>query len=145
MLKNCYQVLRPVSNQAKQNHAVFLSAPAAVLPVPADTNIDLRKNFKLISPNLSGIISKKGYVACPVKKIVKKNKVFTSIPGENMNDSLLEKARQKITDPKLLSIIASRRARQLARGARPMLKTTEKEYLDIALQEIAEGLIVVEM
>ena len=58
-----------------------------------------------------------------------------------MNDSFLEKARQQIQDPKHLSIIASRRARQLARGARPMLKTQAKEYLDIALLEIAEGLI----
>ena len=61
-----------------------------------------------------------------------------------MNDSYLEKARTKITDPKLLTITASRRARQLARGARPMIKTDDQEYLDIALLEIAEGLIDVE-
>lgn len=58
-----------------------------------------------------------------------------------MNDLFLENARKKISDPKILSIIASRRARQLARGARPLLKTNTKEYLDIALLEIAEGLI----
>ena len=61
-----------------------------------------------------------------------------------MNDLLLEKAREKIEDPKLLSILASRRARQLARGARPMIKTDVKEYLDIALLEISEGLLVFE-
>lgn len=58
-----------------------------------------------------------------------------------MNDKYLEKAHEKITDPKLLSIVASRRARELATGARPMVKTDLKEHLDIALQEIAEGLI----
>ena len=58
-----------------------------------------------------------------------------------MNDSYLERAKEKISDPRLLSIIASRRARQLARGGRPMIKTDDKEYLDIALLEIAEGLV----
>ena len=58
-----------------------------------------------------------------------------------MNDSYLERAKEKISDPRLLSIIASRRARQLARGGRPMIKTDDQEYLDIALLEIAEGLI----
>ncbi len=61
-----------------------------------------------------------------------------------MNDTYLEKAREKINDPKKLSIIASRRARQLARGARPTIKTDDKEYLDIALLEISEGLIVMD-
>ena len=58
-----------------------------------------------------------------------------------MNDSYLERAKEKISDPRLLSIIASRRARQLARGGRPMIRTTDQEYLDIALLEIAEGLV----
>jgi DNA-directed RNA polymerase omega subunit len=58
-----------------------------------------------------------------------------------MNDSYLERAKENISDPRLLSIIASRRARQLARGGRPMVKTNDQEYLDIALLEIAEGLI----
>ena len=61
-----------------------------------------------------------------------------------MNDSYLEKAREKITDPKILSVLASRRAKQLARGARPMIKTADREYLDIALLEIAEDLVAVE-
>ncbi len=59
-----------------------------------------------------------------------------------MNDSYLERAQEKIPDPRLLSIIASRRARQLARGGRPMIKTNDQEFLDIALLEIAEGLVV---
>jgi DNA-directed RNA polymerase omega subunit len=58
-----------------------------------------------------------------------------------MNDSYLERAKEKISDPKLLSIVASRRARQLARGGRPMIKTPDQEYLDVALLEIAEGLL----
>lgn len=61
-----------------------------------------------------------------------------------MNDVYLEKAHEKIKDPKLLSIVASRRARELATGSRPMVKTDLKEYLDIALQEIAEGLIQID-
>ena len=58
-----------------------------------------------------------------------------------MNDSYLERAKEKIADPRLLSIVASRRARQLARGGRPMIKTDDQEFLDVALLEIAEGLI----
>ena len=62
-----------------------------------------------------------------------------------MNDAYLERAKEKIKDPRLLSIVASRRARQLARKlARPMVKTDDKEYLDIALLEIAEGLVDLE-
>ena len=58
-----------------------------------------------------------------------------------MNDSYLARAKEKIADPRLLSVIASKRARQLARGGRPMIKTDDKEHLDVALLEIAEGLI----
>jgi DNA-directed RNA polymerase omega subunit len=58
-----------------------------------------------------------------------------------MNDKYLEKAKEKISDPKILAVVAAKRARQLARGAKRMVKTTDKEYLDIALLEIAEGLI----
>ncbi|MCK5843988.1 MAG: DNA-directed RNA polymerase subunit omega [Victivallales bacterium] len=58
-----------------------------------------------------------------------------------MNDSYLERAKERISDPKLLAIAASKRARELARGRRPMIKTDDKEHLDVALLEIAEGLI----
>lgn len=58
-----------------------------------------------------------------------------------MNDSYLERAREKISDPKLLAIAASKRARELARGKRPMVRTEDQEHIDVALLEIAEGLI----
>ena len=56
-----------------------------------------------------------------------------------MNNSYLERAKKVITDPKILSIVAGKRARQLAWGARPMLKCDTANHLDIALLEIAEG------
>lgn len=59
-----------------------------------------------------------------------------------MNNELLLKAREKVPDAKTLIILASRRARQLATGANPMVKTDSDNYLDIALQEIGEGLLV---
>ena len=58
-----------------------------------------------------------------------------------MNDSYLERAKEKIADPRILSIVASKRARQLARGGRRMIKTDDQEHLDVALLEIAEGLV----
>ena len=58
-----------------------------------------------------------------------------------MNDSYLERAKEKIADPRILSIVASKRARQLARGGRRMIKTEDQEHLDVALLEIAEGLV----
>lgn len=59
-----------------------------------------------------------------------------------MNDAYLEKAKEVIEDPKILCVIASKRSKQLARGARPMVKCDkETNHLDIALQEIAEGMI----
>ena len=59
-----------------------------------------------------------------------------------MNNDLLLKAREKVPDAKTLIILASRRARQLATGGNPMVKTDSDNYLDIALQEIGEGLLV---
>ena len=58
-----------------------------------------------------------------------------------MKNDYLKRAKQQITDPQILSIVAARRARQLANKARPMIKTDDQEYLDIALLEIAEGLL----
>ena len=55
-----------------------------------------------------------------------------------MNNDLLLKAREKVPDAKTLIILASRRARQLATGGNPMVKTDSDNYLDIALQEIGE-------
>ena len=59
-----------------------------------------------------------------------------------MNNAYLERAKKKITDSKLLAIVAAKRARQLAFGARPMVKCPDENHLDIALLEIAEGKVV---
>ncbi len=62
-----------------------------------------------------------------------------------MNNDYLSRAKKQITDPQVLSIVVGRRARQLALGARPMIKTDDQEFLDIALLEIAEGLLSYEI
>ena len=62
-----------------------------------------------------------------------------------MNDSYLERAIKQIQDPKVLSILAAKRARELARGNKPLVRTEDKEFVDIALLEIAEGLVVPEL
>ncbi|MDD4181773.1 MAG: DNA-directed RNA polymerase subunit omega [Victivallaceae bacterium] len=56
-----------------------------------------------------------------------------------MNNAYLERAKLVITDPKILSIITAKRARELALGARPMVKCKSENWLDVALLEIAEG------
>ncbi|OGV59151.1 MAG: DNA-directed RNA polymerase subunit omega [Lentisphaerae bacterium GWF2_52_8] len=56
-----------------------------------------------------------------------------------MNNAYLEKARLQISDPRELIIVASKRSKQLALGARPMIKCRDENYLDVALCEIAEG------
>jgi DNA-directed RNA polymerase omega subunit len=62
-----------------------------------------------------------------------------------MNNGYLERARTKIADPKMLVVATARRAKQLAAGARPMVRCDNYEnHLDVALLEIAEGLIEVE-
>ena len=61
-----------------------------------------------------------------------------------MNNSYLERAKQKITDPQILSVVAAKRAKQLAAGGRPMIKCDSENLLDIALLEIAEGLLYYE-
>lgn len=58
-----------------------------------------------------------------------------------MNNAYLERARERIPDPQILSVVAAKRARQLALGARPMIKCDSKQVLDVALLEIAEGLL----
>jgi DNA-directed RNA polymerase subunit K/omega len=55
-----------------------------------------------------------------------------------MNNSYLARAKKIIEDPKTLAIVVSKRARQLAMGARPMVRCNSAEHLDIALLEIAE-------
>lgn len=56
-----------------------------------------------------------------------------------MNNIYLEKARGIVPDAKHLILLASKRARQLAYGARPMVRCKDENYLDVALLEIAEG------
>ncbi len=58
-----------------------------------------------------------------------------------MNNDYLYRAKQQIPDVQILSVVAAKRARQLAKGARPMIKTKDENLLDIALLEIAEGLL----
>ena len=59
-----------------------------------------------------------------------------------MNNELLLKAQEKVPDAKTLIILASKRARLLASGAPPMVRSQSENFLDVALQEIAEGLLV---
>ena len=56
-----------------------------------------------------------------------------------MNNAYVDRAKKIIADPKILSLVAAKRARQLAGGARPMVKCKDENHLDIALLEIAEG------
>lgn len=58
-----------------------------------------------------------------------------------MDNAYLERAKTVIPDPQILSVVAAKRARQLALGARPMVKCDSENHLDVALLEIAEGLI----
>ena len=58
-----------------------------------------------------------------------------------MNNEYLDKAKKVITDPQILSVVAAKRARQLAQGARPMVKCAAENHLDVALLEIVEGMI----
>ena len=61
-----------------------------------------------------------------------------------MNNEYLNKAKQVITDPQILSVVAAKRARQLSTGARPMVKCDMTNLLDVALLEIGEGLLTYE-
>ena len=58
-----------------------------------------------------------------------------------MNAKYLENARKVIPDARKLVITASRRAKNLTRGARPMIRTTDDNSLNVALLEIGEGFI----
>ncbi len=65
-----------------------------------------------------------------------------------MNDKYLHDACKKISDRNLLVNVVSRRAKELARGANPMVQVDRSKaisHLDIALLEIAEGKIEVEV
>ena len=63
-----------------------------------------------------------------------------------MNEEYLEKAKSKVDDVRILINGASKRADELAKGARPLVPTLPQDNrssLDIALLEIAEGKIVI--
>ena len=62
-----------------------------------------------------------------------------------MNDEYLDKALQLVHDKRALILLASRRAKQLALGERPLIKTDDDNHLDIALLEIGEGLLTYEL
>ncbi len=61
-----------------------------------------------------------------------------------MNEILLELAKQKVEDPRVLINGVAKRATELARGARPLVPIAPGEtvnWLDVALREVAEGKI----
>ena len=65
-----------------------------------------------------------------------------------MNEEYLAKARLKVADVRMFIVGVSRRAAELAKGARILVKLTddeaeEKDYLNIALKEVAEGKVVI--
>lgn len=60
-----------------------------------------------------------------------------------MNNEYVERAKEQIPDPKELIVVAMKRANQLALGAKPMIKTDHDKHLDVALLEIAEGLLTI--
>ena len=65
-----------------------------------------------------------------------------------MNEEYLAKAKLQVTDVRMFIVGVSRRAAELAKGARPLVKLTyeeeaEKDYLNIALKEVAEGKVVI--
>ena len=65
-----------------------------------------------------------------------------------MNDEYLTRACEAIEDREMLINMVSRRAKELARGAHPMVNidsTKRGNYLDIALLEVAEGKLRYEM
>ena len=64
-----------------------------------------------------------------------------------MNLELLEKARVRFPSVPVLINLVSKRVRQLNNGERPLVKplSAEEEKTDIALREIAEGLLICEV
>ena len=64
-----------------------------------------------------------------------------------LNDEYLSAALKVISDRAILINLAARRAKELARGAHPLVNVDRKDrtnYLDIALLEIGEGKITFE-
>ena len=64
-----------------------------------------------------------------------------------MNIELIEKAKARVPSIPVLVNLVSKRVTQLNRGDRPYVKplSHEEERTDIALREIAEGLLISEI
>ncbi len=62
-----------------------------------------------------------------------------------MNDAYLLRAQEQIKDPKVLTVMIAKRSRELANGKRPMIKCDDEDFLDVALLEVAEGLLSFEL
>lgn len=64
-----------------------------------------------------------------------------------MNLDMLEKARTRVPSIPVLINLVSKRTRELNRGARPFVRPESKfeDKSDIALREIAEGLVVAQV
>ena len=64
-----------------------------------------------------------------------------------MNLEMLEKARARVPSIPVLVNLVSQRTKQLNRGERPFMKPLSKEEdkSDIALREIAEGLVLAQV
>ena len=63
-----------------------------------------------------------------------------------MNEQYLARAREKVDDVRLFINGVSKRAAQLAKGAKRLVSTDPQEEpsnLDIALLEVAEGKVVI--
>ena len=63
-----------------------------------------------------------------------------------MNEEYLARAREKVSDVRLFINGVSKRAAQLAKGARRLVPSPpddERSNLDIALLEVAEGKVII--
>jgi DNA-directed RNA polymerase omega subunit len=64
-----------------------------------------------------------------------------------LDEDALRLSLEKVPDRERLVNLAARRAKELARGAHPLIvvdRQDRNKYLDIALREIADGKIVYE-
>jgi len=65
-----------------------------------------------------------------------------------LNEEYLARAKERVEGVRLLINGAARRAAELARGAKPLVPTLpndDRSSLDIALLEIAEGVLIIEL
>ncbi|MFA7173013.1 MAG: DNA-directed RNA polymerase subunit omega [Kiritimatiellia bacterium] len=64
-----------------------------------------------------------------------------------MNIELIEKAKARVPSVPVLVNLVSKRVKQLNRGERPYVKplSMDEDKADIALREIAEGLLISEI